>query len=126
MKAFVALVSAALLMSLFAFGAIFVTGMSSTQHLSGQSLLVGNALRSSDLTGVGTISGELSIDKAGFWTLSVNHSSHAISAPGGSALSAKDLIVVGSQQFVPGELVEVQGGYSATGVLFFWTIAPVS
>ncbi len=115
---------AAALLGLFVLVAQFSTALSSTQHVGGQSLIVGNALRASDLADVGTISGHLRVNPQGLWSLQTDHALSVISAPGGSVLSDTNMLTLGEREFAVGERVDVEGGYSPTGVIFFWKITP--
>jgi hypothetical protein len=100
--------------------AVLTTSATSTVRSAEQTLVVGNALRASDLADVGAIAGALVLDADGRWALDHDGTVQPLVVPGGSGLSGGSL-AVGSQRFEVGDAVEVRGG-TAGGALYFWQI----
>ena len=124
------LVGLGMLVALVAVALVAILTMSSTSvsHDGNGTLVVRNALRATDLTGVGTITGTLTIDAQGCWALEADGGTRPLVAPGGSRLSEGELLV-GSERFSAGDEVELQGGTGpgdetcgGADAVYFWQI----
>ena len=115
-------------LAILAVVALLTMSSTSVSHDGNATLVVRNALRASDLTDVRTVTGTLTIDPQGCWAIEGDDGTQSLVAPGGSRLSAGELLV-GSERFSAGDEVELQGGTGpgddvcgGADAVYFWQI----